>query len=41
MQNTEILRVLYKHPNVSGGDTSIATLPYVQTSSKDDEYTYM
>jgi len=38
MQNTEILRVVYISPNVSGGDTSIASLPYVQSSLKDYEY---
>jgi hypothetical protein len=38
MQNTEFLRVVYISPNVSGGDTSIASLPYVQSSLKDYEY---
>jgi len=27
MQNTEILRVVYIRPNVSGGDAWIASLP--------------
>jgi len=38
MQNTEIMRVVYISPNVSGDETSIASLPYVQSFLKYYEY---